>query len=213
MKVYDAASIRNVALVGHTGSGKTQLAAAMLSDRRDGEPVRKGGRRHDGHRFRRRRDCAQAHPLGQPRLRGVEQAQDQRHRYAGHRQLPERARAALTVADAAARGGRCGGRRDGADREGLGSRRGAAAAAHRRAEPHRSRSGEPRSVAPVAARVLRPDGDPDPAADRRGERLQGRRRSREPQGIHLPDRRERQVHRGRGARPTWPRPSNRRARR
>jgi len=32
MKVYDAATIRNVALVGHTGSGKTQLAAAILSD-------------------------------------------------------------------------------------------------------------------------------------------------------------------------------------
>jgi elongation factor G len=32
MKVYDAASIRNVALVGHTGSGKTQLAAAILFD-------------------------------------------------------------------------------------------------------------------------------------------------------------------------------------
>src|SRR2546430_7482676 len=32
MKVYDAASIRNVALVGHTGSGKTQLASAVLSD-------------------------------------------------------------------------------------------------------------------------------------------------------------------------------------
>ena len=31
MKVYEAASIRNVALVGHTGSGKTQLAAAILS--------------------------------------------------------------------------------------------------------------------------------------------------------------------------------------
>jgi elongation factor G len=30
MKVYDAASIRNIALVGHSGSGKTQLAAAML---------------------------------------------------------------------------------------------------------------------------------------------------------------------------------------
>jgi elongation factor G len=32
MKVYDAASIRNVAIVGHTGSGKTQLASAILSD-------------------------------------------------------------------------------------------------------------------------------------------------------------------------------------
>src|SRR6266481_5670122 len=32
MKVYDSASIRNVALVGHSGSGKTQLASAILSD-------------------------------------------------------------------------------------------------------------------------------------------------------------------------------------
>jgi elongation factor G len=32
MKVYDAASIRNVALVGHSGSGKTQLTSAILSD-------------------------------------------------------------------------------------------------------------------------------------------------------------------------------------
>src|SRR5216117_3548382 len=32
MKVYDAASIRNTALVGHTGSGKTQLASAALAD-------------------------------------------------------------------------------------------------------------------------------------------------------------------------------------
>src|ERR1700741_2681998 len=32
MKVYDAASIRNIALVGHTGSGKTQLTSAMLTD-------------------------------------------------------------------------------------------------------------------------------------------------------------------------------------
>src|ERR1700730_12518677 len=31
MKVYDAASIRNVALVGHAGAGKTQLASAILS--------------------------------------------------------------------------------------------------------------------------------------------------------------------------------------
>src|SRR5437588_10416870 len=32
MKVYDAATIRNVALVGHSGSGKTQLASAALAD-------------------------------------------------------------------------------------------------------------------------------------------------------------------------------------
>src|SRR4030095_15918628 len=32
MKVYDATSIRNVAIVGHTGSGKTQLISAILAD-------------------------------------------------------------------------------------------------------------------------------------------------------------------------------------
>jgi elongation factor G len=32
MKVYDATSIRNVALVGHSASGKTQLVAAILHD-------------------------------------------------------------------------------------------------------------------------------------------------------------------------------------
>ena len=32
MKVYDAASIRNVAIVGHSGSGKTQLTSAILAD-------------------------------------------------------------------------------------------------------------------------------------------------------------------------------------
>jgi elongation factor G len=32
MKVYDAASLRNVALVGHSGSGKTQLLSALLFD-------------------------------------------------------------------------------------------------------------------------------------------------------------------------------------
>src|ERR1700741_5338998 len=32
MKVYDAASIRNVALIGHSASGKTQLTSAALFD-------------------------------------------------------------------------------------------------------------------------------------------------------------------------------------
>ena len=32
MKVYDAANIRNVALIGHSASGKTQLVSAALFD-------------------------------------------------------------------------------------------------------------------------------------------------------------------------------------
>src|ERR1051325_3156240 len=32
MKVYDAANIRNVALIGHSASGKTQRASAALFD-------------------------------------------------------------------------------------------------------------------------------------------------------------------------------------
>ena len=42
--------------------------------RRHGQPLRQGRRRHDRHRFRRRRDRPQAHAVGQPRLRRVEQA-------------------------------------------------------------------------------------------------------------------------------------------
>src|SRR6185503_6310992 len=45
MKVYDAPSIRNVAIVGHTGSGKTQLAAAVLSD---AAMVNRFGKVYDG---------------------------------------------------------------------------------------------------------------------------------------------------------------------
>jgi elongation factor G len=45
MKVYDAANIRNVALVGHSGSGKTQLASAALFD---SGAVNRFGRVDDG---------------------------------------------------------------------------------------------------------------------------------------------------------------------
>src|SRR5688572_23953784 len=45
MKVYDAASIRNVALVGHSGAGKTQLISALLFDT---GAVNRHGRVDDG---------------------------------------------------------------------------------------------------------------------------------------------------------------------
>jgi elongation factor G len=45
MKVYDAQSIRNVALVGHSGAGKTQLASALLYD---AGAVNRFGRVDDG---------------------------------------------------------------------------------------------------------------------------------------------------------------------
>jgi elongation factor G len=45
MKVYDAPSIRNVALVGHSGAGKTQLVSALLFD---GGAVNRFGRVDDG---------------------------------------------------------------------------------------------------------------------------------------------------------------------
>src|ERR671912_2498166 len=45
MKVYDAPSIRNVALVGHSGAGKTQLTSALLFD---AGAVNRFGRVDDG---------------------------------------------------------------------------------------------------------------------------------------------------------------------
>jgi elongation factor G len=45
MKVYDASSIRNVALVGHSGAGKTQLISALLFD---AGAVNRFGRVDDG---------------------------------------------------------------------------------------------------------------------------------------------------------------------
>ena len=215
MKVYDAASIRNVALVGHSGSGKTQLASAILSD---AGMVNRFGKVDEGTTVTDfdEEEIARKHTLSAS-LAYAEwnKTQDQPDRHARHRQLPQRR-------PRRAAGGRC--RRssssmrssgvDGADREGLGGRR--------RARRCRGWSCSTGSIASapastrslrVAARSLQPHGHPDSAADRRGEGVQGRRRSGHEEGVHLPDRRERQVHRGRDSRRTWRRPSTRPARR
>ena len=69
MKVYDAPSIRNVALVGHSGAGKTQLVSALLFD---AGAVNRLGRVDDGTTVTDydEEEIARKHTLGvQPRLR------------------------------------------------------------------------------------------------------------------------------------------------
>ena len=119
MKVYDAASIRNVAVVGHGGCGKTQLVSALLFA---AGMVNRLGLVDDGTTVTDYDDeeIARKHTLGgQPGLRRVEQDQDQPDRHARLRQLlRRRARRAARRRCRAGRGGR-GGRRRSADREGL----------------------------------------------------------------------------------------------
>ena len=90
MKVYDAASIRNVALVGHSGSGKTQLASAILSD---AGMVNRFGKVDDGTTVTDfdEEEIARKHTLSAS-LAYAEwnKTEDQPDRHAGHRQLPER---------------------------------------------------------------------------------------------------------------------------
>src|ERR671921_650210 len=102
MKVYDAASLRNVALVGHSGSGKTQLVSALLFD---AGAVNRFGKVDEG----------------------------------------------TTVTDYD-------------DEESLGDGGTARPAPPDRAQPARSRARQPRSLARVAARRVRPHRDSDPAA-------------------------------------------------
>ena len=82
MKVYDASNIRNVAVVGHSGSGKTQLVSAILFG---AKMVNRLGRVDEGTTvtgLRRGGDRPQAHALGQRRVRRVALDEDQSDRYA-----------------------------------------------------------------------------------------------------------------------------------
>ena len=130
MKVFDAAGIRNVALVGHSGVGQDAAGLGAAVRRRRREPVRQGGRGHHRHRLRRRSHRPQAHAVGVARLPRVEQAQDQPDRHARHGQLPERRARGAARRRGGGRRRRRRRRRPGLDRKGLGrGRRGAAARA------------------------------------------------------------------------------------
>ena len=89
MKVYDAPSIRNVAIVGHSGAGKTQLISALLFD---AGAVNRFGRVDDGTTvtdYDEEAIALEAHAGVQHRVRRVEQAQNQFHRHAGDGEFPE----------------------------------------------------------------------------------------------------------------------------
>ena len=169
MKVYDAASIRNVALVGHSGSGKTQLASAILSD---AGMINRFGKVDDGTTVTDfdEEEVARKHTLSA----SLAYAEWNKNKInlidtPGMGNFLSDARAALHVADAALVVVDAVSGVDGADRKGLGGGRRARPAAPGRAQPARPRARQPRAVAAVAARGLQPHGHPDSAADRRRE--------------------------------------------
>ena len=125
MKVYDAASIRNVALVGHSGSGKTQLASAILAD---AGMINRFGKVDEGTTVTDydEEEIARKHTLSA----SLAYAEWNKQKInlidtPGVGNFFADALAALNVADAALVVVDARRRRDGADRESLGGRRGA----------------------------------------------------------------------------------------
>ena len=136
MKVYDAPSIRNVALVGHGGSGKTSLASALLFD---AGAVNRLGRVEDGStvtdfdpdEIERKISLQAALAFAEWKKAKINLIDTP-----GYANFLSEARAALRVVDAAHRRRRRGRRRRGADGEGLGLRRRVRRRAADRGEPH-----------------------------------------------------------------------------
>ena len=195
MKVYDAPSIRNVALVGHSGAGKTQLVSALLFD---AGAVNRLGRVDDGTTVTDydEEEIARKHTLScSLAYARVEQAQDQLHRHAGHGQFPER-----RARGAARRGRRAGGRRRGRTasrsrprRSGRRPRSSSCRASSSLNRLDRERASLDRSLESLRGGV-RPHGRADPAADRRrAEASRGVVDLVVDEGVDVRDRRQRQA--------------------
>ena len=123
MKVYDAQSLRNVALVGHSGAGKTQLLSALLFD---AGAVNRLGRVDEGTTVTDydEEEIARKHTLSAS-LAYVEWNADKINFIdtPGMANFLSDARAALRVVGRGARRRRRGVRRRGVDREGVEHRR------------------------------------------------------------------------------------------
>ncbi len=185
MKVYDAAAIRNVALVGHGGCGKTQLISAMLFA---AGAVNRLGRVDDGSTVTDFDDeeIARKHTLSS----SLAHAEWQNTKInlidtPGLANFLTDARAALRVAEGAVvvvdavHGVEV-------QTEKLWEEAAALnLPAPRRAQPPRARARQPRALARVAAPRLRPRDRADSAADRRGARLHRRRRPGAHEGADL----------------------------
>ena len=123
MKVYDAQSLRNVALVGHSGAGKTQLLSALLFD---AGAVNRLGRVDEGTTVTDydEEEIARKHTLSAS-LAYVEWNRTKINFIdtPGMANFLSDARAALRVVGCRARRRRCGLGRAGLDREGVEPRR------------------------------------------------------------------------------------------
>ena len=204
MKVYDAANIRNVALVGHSGSGKTQLTSAALFD---AGAVNRFGKVDDGTTITDfdEEEIARKHTLSaslayaewnKTKINFIDTP--------GIANFLADARAALRVADAAivvvdaVSGVQVQTEKTWQAAEEIGLPR---LVVVNRLD--RERASLERTLKSIHARA-QPHRRPDSAADRRGEIVPRRRRSRGAESVRVSARRQRQVHRVCRFRPTWP---------
>src|SRR5918996_366987 len=189
MKVYDAANIRNVALVGHSASGKTQLTSAALFD---AGAVNRFGKVDDGTTITDYDDeeIARKHTLSatlayaewnKTKINFIDAP--------GIANFLADARASLRVADAAILVV------DAVSGVQVQTEKAWQAADHRRRQSPRSRTRQPRANAEVDSCRVEPHRHSDSAADRRGEVVPRRDRSRRAEGLRVPARRQREVFR------------------
>ena len=198
----ETGKIRNVAVVGHGGVGKTSLVEAMLFAAGAVTRLGRGRRRQHHHRLRSRRDQAQDIDQHLDRLLRLEGPPHQPGRHPRLRRL-HRGRAGRAARGRGGRGGRRRrGRRAGADREGLEVRRRVRPAPRHRRQPARPRALGLLPHAGVAGAP--PQGPHRPRAHpgRRGGRVPRLRRPGDPARHALRRRQgDRGRHPGRGGRP------------